>query len=387
MIRNLWPYDEVRLEFDHDAGWGRILAPWANIRVKVSDGNRSRFSNLVSKLNSNQLDPSDINEINWFFSNFSQFPLCYILPQINSTKSDRHSVNGDKKFGEGVLTAISELVQKCEIRERFGIEADFANNLARKLDQALIRKNWEWDLDALMDFSKTSGGFCPLSAYSVARRYHLLEVLESATNSETYTDFRNQSAEEFRETAALLVRQNHFVTQMCDVSVSGAIQSAQSAAIEIQEFREEERGHDRILGVALESILETSKTGKSFESVKVADLTRLIMLLLHEAGRFNLLGFAMVVDIFERNTYEEVDPLAKLLREKGFEKAAQCINRHKDINDSGGHENLAETFLESMAPVDEEYLKEAIRFAELVSIVENSIPIEVAQIMNSSAAQ
>ena len=87
------------------------------------------------------------------------------------------------------------------------------------------------------------------------------------------------------------------------------------------------------------------------------------------AARKNFLAFAMVVDFFERSTYEDVDPMAKLLRKGGFDKAAKQVNHHKEINDSGDHENVALGFLTNMPLCSPEYAFEAIRIAELVSLV------------------
>ena len=89
--------------------------------------------------------------------------------------------------------------------------------------------------------------------------------------------------------------------------------------------------------------------------------------LLRQSASRNLLGFALAVDIFERASYTEKDPLASFLSEGGYERAAKQIDVHKKINDLGDHENVSLGLLEKMAPVDRAYATEALRLAEAVS--------------------
>jgi hypothetical protein len=72
----------------------------------------------------------------------------------------------------------------------------------------------------------------------------------------------------------------------------------------------------------------------------------------------------MVVDMFERTSYREQDPLASLLSDSGHVKAAQQIELHRHINESGKHENEGMNFLVHMGPVDGRYAIEALHLAE-----------------------
>jgi hypothetical protein len=164
-----------------------------------------------------------------------------------------------------------------------------------------------------------------------------------------------------------MVRQNHYITQRCRASLLPAIRTAQSAKPLVEAFIREENGHDRILEIALKSLVDDP------ESVPVSSQSKLVMHLLSWAGQRNFLGFAMAVDCFERSTYEDVDPLAQLLLKGGFEKAAKQVNRHKEINDAGEHENVACGLLRPMAPVSVPYATEALRIAELVTLAVNTV--------------
>jgi hypothetical protein len=93
----------------------------------------------------------------------------------------------------------------------------------------------------------------------------------------------------------------------------------------------------------------------------------------------NLLAFAMVTDIFERTSYRDEDPLASVLREGGLSTAARQFDLHRDINDAGGHENVALEFLNYMKPISSEYAAEALRFAELATLVIHQLSAETLE--------
>jgi hypothetical protein len=178
-----------------------------------------------------------------------------------------------------------------------------------------------------------------------------------------------------------MVRQNHYVTQQCRAALLPAAQLAGASRTEVEAFIKAEHGHDKILGVAMQALVADP------EAVPVSTQTRALMRLLRFAAGRNFLAFAMAVDFFERSSYEETDPLAKLLGRGGFDKAARQINRHMEINDAGGHENVSFGFLEHMGPVPAAYALEALRLAELVTLVMNSVPAAALDLWSDGPAQ
>ncbi|MDQ3233835.1 MAG: hypothetical protein M3Q07_18615, partial [Pseudobdellovibrionaceae bacterium] len=171
----------------------------------------------------------------------------------------------------------------------------------------------------------------------------------------------------YRRMVMLLVRQNHYVTEQCQASLAPALDLAGQAKDHVAGFMAAEKGHDLILGSALKSMTD------DLSSLPVCLSTRTLMKLLKFVAGRNLLAFAMVIEMFERSSYESIDPLASLLAKGGFDKAASLVNRHKEINDAGGHENIAASFLEFMAPCNPDYALEAMHLAELVSVISNSV--------------
>lgn len=59
------------------------------------------------------------------------------------------------------------------------------------------------------------------------------------------------------------------------------------------------------------------------------------------------------------------------------QSAAAKIETHREINDMGGHENVAVEFLSHMKAVKEDYAQEAVRLAELLTIVIHFISLEI----------
>ena len=195
----------------------------------------------------------------------------------------------------------------------------------------------------------------------MARRYHLLSFLENDKTDALFTHARNMKGDEpnFNRVAALMVRQNHYITQRCQDCLLPALENAKAARQKIQDFIQAEYGHDRILAAALSSIPSSDP--------QVVPESRALMDLLKFAAQRNFLAFAMIVDFFERSSYQESDAFADVLEHGGLSTAAKQINRHKDINDGGEHENFALGFLAFMAPVKKDYAEEALRLAEVTS--------------------
>jgi hypothetical protein len=158
------------------------------------------------------------------------------------------------------------------------------------------------------------------------------------------------------------------VTEQCHDSLLPALQIAGRSRPLVEKFIKDEKGHDRILALAMQSFAENPN------QIPASDQTKVLMFLLRFAARKNFLAFAMAINFFERSSYEKIDPMAKLLLKGGFEKAARQINRHMEINDAGEHENIACGFLQSMAPCDTDFALEAMRIAEAISLVMNTVP-------------
>lgn len=357
-----WPYDELTLELSADQDVILVKTPWIEAAVAVTGTNKVNIQALATKFSHNQLAPSDMNLVQWFFKDFSKYPLCYILPSPKtSSQLDCHSMQDDRCIhGELVEFLSASLVDPVN-------QAVMAADDVSMVIKNVSRQTFEWDVTSALAFARIGDYIHPESLFSVVRRFHLLDVLENDRGKEAFRFIESLPSEDFRQAVSIVVRQNHYVTQKCQEALAPATHIAGQARAEVEHFLREENGHDLILNAAMKSLVPDP------ESLPVSAQTVALMQLLKFAGSRNFLAFAMVVDFFERSSYEKIDPLAQLLKKGGFEKAARQVNRHMEINDAGEHENVGCGFLRTMGPCELNYAKEAIRIAEAVSLVMNSM--------------
>lgn len=361
-LQNYWPYDEVKAEGDCSSGLFKFSTPWLSLEVQVAEQDISRVSPLVAKLTDETLSPIDLAEVTWLFSSLKQHPLTYLLPRAQvKSNLDRHAIL-DARTCDSASTphqVLHELLLEADTQafERLTTLTDSPSD---------IPLEWKWDTAAALAFSQCPIGHDPLSLLSIARRFHLLESVENNRTGELYAFLRglDPNSRQLKDALVRIVRQNYYVTQKCDSALRPALGLAQNAQSEVQKFIRSEAGHDVLLARALKSmgIADPAR-------VPVLDAVVVLMEVFRITAERNFLGFCMIVDIFERSTDPVQDPLAALLTQGGFTKAAHQINLHREINDQGEHENVALHFLDTMAPVDSEYAIEALRLAELATFL------------------
>ncbi len=325
----MWPYDELAVSQGRSSSEFLIQTPWLSVTVNPAAEDLARVAAIATKIQTGALGADDRFELTWLLKPLTALPLAYFLPRPAEELlgPDHHSV----------LKPV-------------------ATNLGPE-------RVWTWDLDATLQFCQTPQGYDPLSLLSVARRFHLIDLLQGNPLAEAMALIRTfpANSERHRQATAIIVRQNHYVTSRCDSSLAPAVAIAQSAASAVSEFINAEKGHDKLLEKALRSLVADPQT------VPVLPATAMLMDLLQLSASRNLLGFALAVDIFERASYSEKDPLAAFLADGGYDRAAKQIDVHKKINDSGDHENVSLGLLAQMAAVDRDYATEALRLAEAVS--------------------
>jgi len=352
-----WPFDEITLAFTEDGEGVLVKSPWMEIKLPREQYHPEAIETLVAKFQDDTVNPGDDLElVHSFFSEFKDYPLSYTLPTPKKGE-DEHKLMDNAAPSD----SIADFLKSCCAEMNLS-DTDFQNALS-----LLPRQEWSWDIEAACNFATHGDKVHPESVLSVARRFHYLEVAENAQSQEIFEKIEQLTGDDFRRAARIMVRQNHYVTQKCQEALAPAADIAQHAKGEVEEFMKEEQGHDLILGVAMKAMAEDP------EQVPVTLQTSILMKLLEKVASRNLLGFAMAVDAFERSSHDKVDPLAGLLEKGGYEKAASQINRHMQINEAGGHDNVAVGFLEWMKPCDKDYAVEALKFAEVITLIMNSV--------------
>ncbi len=351
--RRFWPYDEVSIARESPSS-PRVLisTPWLTFTVKIDDDSLAKTDAIIGKMQSGALSPHDINDLSWFFSALAERPVAYILPRGQEFGVDTHQLIDRTIDYSTPQSAVNSLIPE-------------KNSVASRYAEQALQMPWSWDHRAVLDFARTPTGLDPESLFTVARRFHLLNDLENNKTGELleYVQNLKDDSEKFRRASALIVRQNHHITQQCDPTLRAALPLAKGAEKAVLDFIQAESGHDKILLKALTAL------GTIPDSIPALDVTVALMDVFETVARRNLLGFAMVVDIFERTSYQEEDPMTSLLKSGGEERAGRQMDIHRAINDSGGHENVALGFLSKMKSVDEEYAREALFLAELVTLI------------------
>ncbi len=357
-MKPLWPYDEVKFTMSGDGSKFIVEAPWLKAGFSFSSEQQPMLEELIRKQQTGTLGGPDLPVLNQVLEPLHTYPFSYTLPMA------KPDVSFEPKLDDSLLVGLTlqELLKATYSSLSFEENGECENLMA-----SLGRSEFEWDECAAMGFAALGDKVHPESLFSVARRYHLLDVMEMDDGTNIFAEIMKLEPDEFRQAAAVLIRQNHYVTQKCQESLAPALNIAGPARSKVEEFMSEENGHDQILGVAMKALVAEPAI------VPVTTMTKTLMHLLKFAAGRNLLAFAMIVDGFERSSYQETDPLAQLLSHGGFEKAARFVNRHKEINDAGGHENIALGFLNDMAPVSHDYALEALRLAELTSLISTHV--------------
>lgn len=365
-----WPYDEVQLRSEDMGKRFVVETPWLRTAVGVKDDQAARLNDLAEKFSRGSLGAEHLSEVNWFFQSLSALPLCYILPRRQwQSGLTAYGVRDQQFLGLAPADFLRRILKESQHAEAVGaVAAD-----------PLFGSDWNWDLEGALQFAKAAGGIDPIAFFSVVRRYHLLSSVDDNRTEELYEYVRGLGAgsSEYRSACALMVRQNHYVTSRCGGALAPALETALTARGEVKEFIDAEFGHDRILDVAIKSM------GIQADAVPVTHQSKVLMDLLEFAAGRNFLAFAMAVDFFERSSYQKADPLAMVLNEGGLHAAARQLNKHMDINDAGGHENVALGFLSHMGPIGADYAEEAIRIAEAVTHAINRISYGVHQVLLS----
>jgi hypothetical protein len=367
--RKFWPYDEVIISRDSAfPNRFNLSSPWMKFTFDVNASQVEKAELLSKKLSTGSIAAEDIQDINWLFASLSKYPVSYILPSVPRLGADVHKVL-DSSLN---MSSPGELFKSLASKSPSRLQME--NFIERTLGS-----NFTWDLDAALEFSQTLQGYDPESLFSVARRFHLLNDLEWNKTADLieFVKSLKDDEEKFREASALIVRQNHYVTEKCDEVLRTALPISQSAEDEIIRFVEAEAGHDKLLAKALRSL------GAEPSDVPAIDAVVALMEVFRLVAERNLLAFAMVVDIFERSSYRKEDPLTSLLNEGGQSTAAHMADVHREINDAGEHENVALGFLAEMASVDGAYAREALRLAELATLVIHQLSSETLRILRN----
>lgn len=364
VLRRYWPYDEVSVENDRDPDHVLLSTPWLKLRLKLPSGEKPRALAFLQKLKKQQLNGTDLNEVNWFFQSLQNYPLAYILPRNEIDGPDKHRVVNDQIDMTSPKSLLLSLTQNS--KELSAIQ---------KVAKTRLPLSWSWDVEAALQFSQVENGIDPVSLFSVGRRFHLLNDIENNQTGSliSFVHGLKDNPLLFRPASALILRQNHYITEQCESVLKTVLPISGESEDKISEFIQAESGHDQILAKSIVSL------GADPQNIEVLTVTKTLMEIFRFIAQRNLLAFAMVVDIFERTSYRDEDPMTSVLKAGNEHAAGKQTDIHREINDLGGHENVAVSFLDSMSAIDHDFAREALLLSELATIVVHQLSIETIE--------
>ena len=362
--KKYWPYDELKISRDVSEK-NRIIfdTPWLRHEYKVDSVVADQIEKIIQNLNSGQIAAEDLDDVSWLLESVQSYPFSYLLPRPENVGSDIHNISKDMTGTSPYEVLMNLLADVKNSGEALKTAARFKDN------------DWTWDTQAVLEFSQTPTGYDPESVFSICRRFHLLNDIENNKTADllAYISQLDKNDPQFKYNNAVVIKQNYYVTMECEDVLSASLPIAQSAEAEVREFVDAEAGHDKILEIALKSM------GLPPSEVPILSSIYALMGLFKKIAQTNFLAFSIMVDVFERSSYLPEDPFAKVLKEGGSDKAAHQLDAHRHINEAGGHENVAIGFLQNMMPVSREYAEQAIRLAELATLVVHVVSKETLE--------
>ncbi len=355
----LLPYEELNI-VPTGVNEYQLHTPWLALQTKIEAS--SATHQTLRAFSHKDYQHVDWKILSGFLKQMNQ-PCFYISPEPSSDfgNDPHHSlIPASSRFASG---------EKSKARQVFGLRANsFANS------------QWAWDEDAILEFSKVGEDrYSPRALLSVVRRYHLLDCAENDRTAELYARCKSAaavSATGIKKMLATIVYQNYFVTKNCQDSLAPAMANSQSAGSILEDFMSDEEGHDLLLLRALTSM------GASAEGLYLAAGTENIMRLLRQIGSWHFLSFCLAIDFFEKPTLQSEDPLARLLKFFHCDIAADCLQKHKNINDGGDHDSISLDLIQHLKPISREDALTAIRFAEILSDEMTSVTRELIPFLN-----
>jgi hypothetical protein len=350
------PYEELSIRHIQNNEYV-VETPWLSLKIEI-DAN-STMKQTLSAFEKKEFDKVNYESLSLFLEQM-KLPFYYIIPSQKSSAEDGHANH---------VPSLPIHVSKKEFRKMLGLPD--TNDLSE----------WQWDQNAILEFSKLADDqHSPESILSVVRRFHLLDCAENDKTGKLYNFVKNAqfNSSELDSILATIIYQNYYVTAECQNSLKPALAEAQNSKSALENFMQDEEGHDLLMLRALNSLNQKP------ENLFLAPATTHIMQLLKKSGEVNFLSFCLAVDFFEKPNFDQIDPLGDLLAFFGKTIAANCLQKHKNINDGGEHDAIALDLLAPMKAVSAEYAITAICIAEVLSDEMTSVTSQLLNLFNES---
>jgi len=240
------PFEELKFSWSKKHEF-TLSTPWIQVTAAINPKDFVKIHRVSQYINNRitPSSPSDIALISWFLSCFKEYPFSYCLPR----KKEQLPLN-------------SQVTNKTPGLNSNSSPTDFIKVITQHTTLAetlkLPIKTWQWDAEAVLKASKLDGtGYDPLAVLSVLRRYRLREMSQDkvATNAfDLLSQLQKSDQTTFIKVMSHMIRQNHYVTEKCEESLSPALKLCQKTRDVVQDYIASEQGHDRLLAKTLEGL-------------------------------------------------------------------------------------------------------------------------------------
>lgn len=343
-----WPYEELQVKKLDENRAFLFETPWHSSIVRTSEEGAA-FIETVFCGDATQIPPSQLLEYySTALSGMLHEPFAYILAQ-SPTAAD----GATSTFAPNAAFATPQ-----SWAQHYGLPPQAFN------------WDWTWDADAILALAKMDHGdfYSPVSLYSIFRRSHYLEAQSRDRTRSLYQSLPEvcTSSEKMKNALGYMITQNLHVTKRASETLGAALPLARAAEERLRDFVQAEYGHDGVMSQALAAFPGAPLEGWAHG---VHPQTRLLMDTFLRLAQNHFFAFAFSIHLFERPHAGDNHPLTDLLREAGFNEAADRYERHHQINEAGDHGQVAFDMIKDIPPLTRAAAEQAVRWIEAMSFV------------------
>ena len=348
---NYLPYESLIVSWLPEFAGLQLSLPWLQMNVEVDDDEREWLKVGIRNLHSHSLNPNTQK----FLSFFKEYPIAYTQPR---TISEFKKILSKKNMPTDIdLSSPIALMNSLNIKTCPEILTE-------------IISTWSWDLTDILNKTRIpqSNSYDPMSlvTYLICKR---LEV-------ESYTDalrkdfprklnhLRQTDEAQFFEVMKKFLRHTHFVTSQLQGCCYPALQTFSQAQDIIQNFMNEELGHDILMAESLQILGCTNP-----QDVAVFPSLITLMQLYKSMASLSPLAFTLMTGYFEGVSYTENDDLAVVLQRSSRPETAKGYTIHHNINKEGNHKDFIYELTSQLSLVSKEEAEVAIRILEVASYI------------------
>lgn len=344
------PYESVKVEWNSDKTGLYVSLPWVSLEIEVFVQDRQWVEEAITYLHKDWTNQS----VQRFLNELSGCDIAYSSPR---------SIDD---IGTGLtLSDEPNLLAEDALKTPLSFSKFICQNTEDITDVSLPQA-WEWDLEKICRVSNIKGTdlYDPITIVSYLKGM----LLASDAMTDSYRQelpvlldqLRERSEPKFFTFMLMMLRQTHYITEKFQQYVPLVLNIFSEAATEIQQFIDEEKGHDKLMELSLSAL-----GCENPDDIKVLKENILIMELLNFAVNSTPLAFTVLVGYFEGGHYGDADPLAEVLKKSSVPKSAFGYERHFEINRDGDHNEVLHSFANKLPAQDAQSVAIAARILEL----------------------